>query len=78
VKNGGTAAFLNIGLVIAFMTDIIYFGRPSFWTDYLGTSLIVLSTTAQALISKKENDEIERDGRNKEGSDDDNEVLLGQ
>lgn len=45
VKSGTTAVFFNIGLIIAFVTDVMYFSRQQFWTDYLGISAIVVCTS---------------------------------
>ena len=60
VKSGTTAVFFNIGLVIAFATDVGYFNRQQFWTDYLGLSAIVICTSIQGWLSNQENEEREK------------------
>ena len=54
VKSGTVSAFFNIGLVIAFLVDTLYFKRTTFATDYLGALLIIVSTTIQGVISNKD------------------------
>lgn len=55
VKSGTVSAFYNVSLVVAFMTDIYFFNREIFTTDMIGAVLIIVSTTAQGVISNRDN-----------------------
>jgi hypothetical protein len=54
VKTGTTAVFFNVGLIIAFSTDVLYFDRSQFWTDYLGIAAIIICTSIQGWLSNEE------------------------
>jgi hypothetical protein len=53
VKSGTSAIFMNIGLIIAFFTDVTYFRRDQFWTDYLGIFNIIVCTSIQGWLSNQ-------------------------
>lgn len=55
IKQGTASAFNNIALVVSFMVDTFYFGRTVLPQDIVGTSLIVIFSIAQCLISDKAN-----------------------
>ena len=57
VKSGTTAAFQNLALVIAFLTDVLHFKRVMFFTDIMGALLIIIFTCAQSIISNRDNGE---------------------
>lgn len=54
VKSGTVSGFYNISLVISFLTDIVYFDRDLFWSDYTGATVIILCTTLQGMIANKD------------------------
>ena len=45
VKSGTVSAFYNVALVMAFMTDVLYFKREIFTTDIIGACMIIIFTT---------------------------------
>lgn len=51
VKSGTVSAFYNVALVMAFMTDVLYFKREIFTTDVIGACMIIIFTTLQGIIS---------------------------
>lgn len=53
VKQGVATTFNNIALIVSFFVDTFYFGRMVLPQDILGTSLIVLFSIAQCLLSDK-------------------------
>jgi hypothetical protein len=59
IKSGAVAAFLNVGLIFSFLVDVTYFDREAFWTDYIGTILIIVCTSFQGWIASQEYNEQE-------------------
>lgn len=80
VKSGTTAVFFNIGLIIAFLTDVMYFDRSQFWTDYLGIFAIIVCTSIQGWLSNEEKERQEQERLNnsqKDEFDPENKPLIG-
>ena len=51
VKQGTASAFNNIALIVSFLVDTLYFGRTVLPNDIVGTSLIIIFSIAQCLLS---------------------------
>ena len=57
VKNATAASFINIGLIMGFLTDVLYYNRQSYWTEYAGITLIIVFNSVQGFISQKDHKE---------------------
>lgn len=55
VKSGTMAGFQNIAIFIGFAIDIFYFHRKIFFSDYVGSGLIIIFTTMQSVFSHLDN-----------------------
>jgi hypothetical protein len=42
VKAGTLTAFFSVGLICSMLVDFTYLGRQAFWTDYVGSFLILI------------------------------------
>ena len=51
VKAGTLNSFFALGLVCSWLVDFLYLQRPAFWTDYVGSFLILVCIFLQAWIS---------------------------
>lgn len=51
VKSSLFMAFYNLPLVMSFMVDMFDFDRVEFYSDYLGSGMIICFTIMQSLAS---------------------------
>ena len=54
VKSGTVVGFLNLALVIVFMTYMIFFGKVFLWSDYTGASIIMICLILQCTFAHKD------------------------
>ena len=61
VKAGTLTAFFSLGLICSWLVDFIYLERQAFWTDYVGSFLILVCIFLQAWMSSIQHDESNKD-----------------